>query len=207
MHFSKTFEDDEEYNIIECEKLDNNILLYKYKLDENVHSLIKLKDNQYALLFEGGQILDAVKEEGIYTIKAEPNNSFPEDFSDYHIKDDQDKLCIIFFNMNVITNNKFYIKKKHKNDFYGEGEFDFQIENPLKLLNKVIKIRSYYSREELLEQIRERISKIVTNVIKEHEDEYIIEEETINSSINIFKEYGIKIIYSDLRNIQFKKKY
>lgn len=90
--------------------------------------------------------------------------------------------------------------------FFGDGSFDFQIESPLKLFNKVIEVRSYYSREELLEQIRERISNIVTSVIKENENEYIIEEALINSSINIFKEYGIKIVSSDIKNIQFKKK-
>ena len=108
--------------------------------------------------------------------------------------------------MNIIKNNKFYLKKKHKNDFFGEGIFDFKIGEPLKLFNKVIQVRSYYSREELLEQIRERISKIVTSFIKEHENELILKEEIIRSSIDIFKEYGIKIVSSDMKNIQFKKK-
>ena len=206
MHFSKLLEDDEEYHIIECTKLDNNILLYKQKLDENQHYVVKLKDNQYAVLFEKGQVFDIIKEDGIYTIRTEPNTAFPEELNDYKIKNNQDKLCILFFNMEIITGNKFYIKKKHKNDFYGEGSFDFQIENPLKLFNKVIEVRNYYSREELLEQIRERISKIVTTVIKNSTNAYIIEEENINSSVNIFKEYGIKIVSSDIKNIQFKKK-
>ena len=111
----------------------------------------------------------------------------------------------IFFNLNIIKGNKFYIKKRYKNNFYGDGSFDFQIENPLKLFNKVIEVRNYYSREELLEQIRERISKIVTSVIKKNKDEYIIEE-VIHSSINVFKEYGIQIVSCDIKNIQFKKK-
>ena len=185
--------------------MDNNILLFKQKLDENQHYLVKLKEEQYAILFEKGQVLDIIKDEGIYTIRREPNTSFSEDLSDYKVKQNNDSLCIIFFNMSIITNNKFYIKKKHKNNFYGEGNFDFKIENPLKLFNKVIEVRSYYSREELLEQIRERISKIVTSVIKEHENEYILEE-YINSSVNIFKEYGIKIVSSNMEDIQFKKK-
>jgi len=108
--------------------------------------------------------------------------------------------------MNVIKNNKFYIRKKRKNSFYGEGDFCFKVEKPLKLFNKVIVVRNVYSREELLEQIREKISKIVTSVIKEHKDEYIIEEEYINSSLNIFREYGIEILSSDIQNIHFKKK-
>ncbi len=206
MHFSNLFEDDEEYNIIECTKLDNNILVYKQKLDENQHHLVKLKSNQYAILFEKGQIYDCIKEEGIYTIRSEPNTSFPEELNDYKIKNNHDNLCILFFNLERITGNKFYIKKKHKNNFYGEGTFDFQIENPLKLFNKVIEVRNYYSREELLEQIRERISKIVTSVIKNHTNAYIIEEEDLNSSVNMFKEYGIKIVSSNIKNIQFKKK-
>ena len=204
MHFSNSFEDDEEYEVVECTKLDNNILIYKYKLDENRHYVLKLKENQYALLFEKGKILDAVKEEGVYTLKREPSSNYPEDFGDYIVKDNDDKLCIIFFNINVIKGNKFYIKKKHKNNFYGEGTFDFKIENPLKLFNKVIQIRSVYSREELLEQIRERISKIVTTVIKEHEKEYIIDEKYINSSVNVFKEYGINIVSSNIKDINFK---
>lgn len=206
MHFSNVLEDDEEYKIMECTKLDNNILLYKQKIDENEHYVVKLKENQYAVLFEKGQIWDVIKEEGLYTIKMEPNTSFPEDLNDYQIKDNEDGLCVIFFNMAMITGNKFYIKKKHKNDFYGEGTFQFQIEKPLKLFNKVIEVRNYYSREELLEQIREKISKIVTSVIKNQTNAYIIEEESILSSIDIFKEYGIKIVSSDVKNIQFKKK-
>lgn len=206
MHFSKILEDDEEYSIIECEKLDNNILLYKQKLDENQHYVVKLKEKQYAVLFEKGQVLDAIKEEGIYTIRNVPNTTFPEDFSEYITKINEDKLCILFFNLNLITGNKFYLKKKRRKDFYGEGTFDFQIESPLKFFNKVIQVRNYYSREELLEQIRERISKIVTSVIKEQESAYKIEEDVIDSSINIFKEYGIKIVSSDIKNIQFKKK-
>lgn len=206
MQFSNILEDDEQYNVIECTKLDNNILLYKEKLDENQRYIVKLKDNQYAVLFEKGQIWDLVKEAGVYSIKNQPNTAFLDDLIDYKIKKNNDRLCVIFFNMNIITNNKFYIKKKRKNDFYGEGTFEFKIENPLKLFNKVIEVRNCYSREELLEQIRERISKIVTLVIKEHKNEYIIEEEYINSSVNIFKEYGIKIVSSDIKNIQFKKK-
>lgn len=207
MHFSKRLEEDAEYQIIECTKLDNNILVYKQKLDENQPYFVKLKNNQYAVLFEKGQIFDIIKEEGIYTIRTEPNTSFPEELNDYKIKNNQDNLCLLFFNMDIITANKFYIKKKHKNNFYGEGTFDFQIENPLKLFNKVIEVRNYYSREELLEQIRERISKIVTSVIKNHTNTYIIEEENLNSSVNIFKEYGIKIVASNIKNIQFKKKW
>lgn len=206
MRFSNIFEDDEEYTVIECTKLDNNILVCKQKLDENQHYIVKLKQDQCAVLFEKGQIFDIIKEEGIYTIRTEPNTSFPEELNDYKIKDNQDNLCVLFFNMNTISGNKFYIRKKHKNHFYGEGSFDFIIDQPLKLFNKVIQVRSYYSREELLEQIRERISKIVTSVIKNQPNAYIIEQEKINSSVNVFKEYGIKIISSNMKNIQFKKK-
>ena len=207
MHFSNRLEDDEEYHMIECQKLDNHILLYKQKLDENEHYVVKLKSKQCAILFEKGQIWDMLKEEGIYTIKMASNPLFLQELKDYKIKDNQDRLCILFFNLDTITNNKFYIKKKHKNDFYGEGIFDFKIENPLKLFNKVIQVRSYYSKEELLEQIRERISKIVTSVIKEYGKAYILEEELMNSSLDVFEEYGIKIVSSNIKNIQFKKKF
>ena len=206
MHFSHDWIDDEEYKIVECVELDNNILLYKEKLDENESYVVKLKENQYAILFKKGQVFDIIKEQGVYTIKMEANNVTPEDFKDYIIKDNDDNLCILFLNGNIITNNKFYIKKKRKNNFYGEGTFDFQIDNPLKLLNKVVKVRNYYSREELLEQIRERITKIVIEVIKSKENEYIIDEEHVNSSVNIFNEYGIKIVNSSIKNIQFEKK-
>ena len=205
MHFSKILEDDEEYNIIECTKLDNNILMYKEKLDENMHNLVKLTDKQYAIIFEKGKILDLISEEGIFTIIDVPNTSFPEELMDYQIKDDNQQLCVIFFNMNVITNNKFYIRKKHKNDFYGEGDFEFKISNPIKLFNKVVEIRTFYSREELLEKIRERISKIVVSVIKEQENEYILDSTAIREKIDIFKDYGIKIVSCNINDIEFKK--
>lgn len=207
MRFSNTYEDDEEYEIIECTKLNNDILIYKKELDKIQPYVIKLKGNQYAVLFEEGQVLDIVNEEGIYTLKNEPSSTFPEDLNDYQIKDNKDSLCILFFNTDIITDNKFYIKKRPIKKIYGEGNFDFQIKSPLKLFNKVITIRTYYSKEELLEQIRERISKIVTNVIKEHKDEYELYEQYIDSSVNIFKEYGIKIVNSNIKDIQFKKKF
>lgn len=203
MHFSKILQEDEVYNIIECTKLDNNILVYRKKIDENAQNLVKLKDKQNAMLFEKGQVLDIVKDEGIYTISNALTLNFSEDLSDYKIKDNSDKLCVIFFNMDIIKNNKFYIKKKRKNSLFGEGIFDFQIENPVKLFNKVIQVRNYYSREELIEQIRERISKIVISAIKENSK---IGQEYINASLDVFKEYGIKIVASDIKNINFKRK-
>lgn len=205
MHFSNKLED-EEYVTLEAVKLDHNILMEKQSLDENQHYVVKLKEGQYALLFEKGQVYDVIKEEGIYTVNLAPNTSFPEDLAQYQLKENQDRLCVIFFNMNPIPKNKFYIPKKHRNPFYGEGEFEFQIENPLKLFNKVVEIRKNYSREELLEQIRERLTKSVITVIKQQENEYDIKKETVNESINIFKEYGIKINLTDIKNIQFKKK-
>lgn len=207
MHFSKILEDDEEYNIIECTKLDNNILMYKEKLDENIHYLVKLKDKQYAVIFEKGKILDLISEEGVYTILNVPNTSFPEGLADYQIKDNNDSLCVIFFNMEVIKRNKFYITKKRKNNFYGEGEFEFKIDNPIKLFNRVIEIRTFYSREELLEKIRERISKIVVSVIKEKEDEYTFDEAVVQEKINIFKEYGIKIVSCNFENLKLTTKW
>lgn len=205
MFFSNKLEE-EEYISLEAIKLDNNILLEKQFLDENQHYLVKLKENQCAILFEKGQVYDIVKEEGMYSIHLGPNMSFPEDLLEYQVKENQDKLCVIFLNRNLITNNKFYIPKKHKNNFYGEGEFEFQIVNPVKLFNKVIEIRSFYSREELLEQVRERISKIAIEVIKRQENEYFINEEIIVSSRNVLNEYGIKIMGADIKNIYFKKK-
>ena len=170
-----------------------------------MHNLVKLKDKQYAIIFEKGKILDLISEEGIFTIIDVPNTSFPEELMDYQIKDDNQQLCVIFFNMNVITNNKFYIRKKHKNDFYGEGDFEFKISNPIKLFNKVVEIRTFYSREELLEKIRERISKIVVSVIKEQENEYILDSTAIREKIDIFKDYGIKIVSCNINDIEFKK--
>ncbi len=205
MYFSNKLEE-EEYITLEAVKLDNNILMEKQLLDENQHYVVKLKEAQSAILFEKGQVYDIVKEEGIYSIHLGPNTSFPEDLLDYQIKENQDKLCVIFLNRNLITNNKFYIPKKYRNNFYGEGEFEFQIENPIKLFNKVIEVRSFYSREELLEQVRERISKIATEVIKKQGNEYFINEEIIVSSRNILNEYGIKIMGADIKNIHFKKK-
>lgn len=205
MYFSKILEDDVEYSVIECTKLDNNILLYKQKIDENACNVIKLKNNQYAILFKKGLILDVIQDEGIYIIKNGSNKQNVEDFIDYSIKENNDDLCVIFFNTGIIENNKFYINKNHNKEFYGEGNFEFIVQNPIKLFNKVIQIRSYYSREELLEQIRERISKIMISVIKDNEDEYILDETYIESNINIFNEYGIKIISCDMKNIYFKK--
>lgn len=205
MHFSNRLQD-EEYVTLEAMKLDNNILMEKQTLDKNQHYVVKLKEAEYAILFEKGQIYDMIKEEGMYMLNLENNHNLSEDIEDYHVKDNQDCLCVIFFNQNIIMKNKFYIPKKHKNNFFGEGEFAFQIENPIKLFNKVIQIRKLYSREELLEQIRERLAKVVTAVIKQYQDEYKINEEIICSSVNIFEEYGIKIIAADLKNIQFKKK-
>ena len=110
------------------------------------------------------------------------------------------------------SNLRKYVKqlvedgKKHKNDFFGEGEFHFKIDNPIKLFNKVIQIRTFYSREELLEKLREKISKIAVSVIKQQENEYTFDETAMLKNIDIFKEYGIKIVFCNIEHIEFKKK-
>lgn len=202
MYFSKIFEDDTELKIIESTKLDNNILLEKIKIDENECNVVKLKTNQCAVLFEKGQVLDLIKEEGIYTIIDGKNQILPEDLEDYKVKNNQDKLCILFFNLDIIVNNKFYINKKNVR---GEGIFDFKIDNPIKFFKKVITVWTYYSREELLEQIREKIAKIIISIIKEENGTYILNSNDIYSRLNVFQEYGIIITFCDTQNINLKK--
>lgn len=198
MYFSKIFEDDTELKIVESTKLDNNILLEKIKIDENESNIVKLKNNQCAILFEKGQVLDLIKEEGIYSIRDGKNQMLPQDLEDYKVKNNDDKLCVIFCNLDIIVNNKFYINKKNMN---GEGIFDFRIDNPIKFFNKVITVRTYYSREELLEQIREKIAKIIISIIKEENGTYTFKDEDIYIRLNVFEKYGVTITFCDTENI------
>ncbi len=133
MYFSNKLEE-EEYITLEAVKLDNNILMEKQLLDENQHYVVKLKEAQSAILFEKGQVYDIVKEEGIYSIHLGPNTSFPEDLLDYQIKENQDKLCVIFLNRNLIIN--FIFPKSTEIIFMGKVNLNFKLKIQLNFLIK-----------------------------------------------------------------------
>lgn len=216
----------ENSNCIECNELTNDILIIKYSV--NVNDIIKVKENQFVCMIEKGKLLDATSVSGVYQI-IETEEKVLEEYNDSSIrKTENEKLCVIFVNNNIIENNKYYIKEPIEyidwtypdeplmTKIKGEGIFSFQIIDSMKFLkNMVIGLRNHYSKQELIEQIRNYIVNSIINGINEVSNEYKInineiceksKDMEIKLSTNIYDEKllekGIKITFFDIEKLE-----
>ncbi len=192
--------DNEVKKIIECNELTNDILIVKYYI--NINDVILVKENQFVCIIEEGKILDTANEKGKYIV----GETLEENIKYKNIsirKTEEEKLCVIFINNNIIENNKYYIKNPieyvdwtYSNeplivDIKGEGIFYFKIIDSMKFLsNMVIGLRNHYSKQELIEQIREYIVNSIIKGINEVSNEYKI---NINEICEKSKDFEIKL--------------
>lgn len=114
MKFGKLTKTADMANMIECD-LEEDILFRKMP-DEIVNKkAVKLKEGQYAILYKAGKIYDAIHKKGIYEIESSKQAKTRKEMEKWRgfvpPKPDDSKLCVIFFNMNEITNNNFNITK------------------------------------------------------------------------------------------------
>ena len=101
-------------NIIECD-LEDDILFRKMPDEIIEKKAVKLKEGQYAILYEAGKVYDAIYKKGMYEIESSTQDNSKGEITRWNDfvppKPDDSKLSVIFFNMNEIKNNNFNIIK------------------------------------------------------------------------------------------------
>ncbi len=161
--------------VIESKHLGNDTIFKKYSVFEN--DIIRIKPNEIVLLIKKGMLLDIKEDVGEYYVN-DPiiiDKESAEELKNIKIrKSEEEKLCVLFINVDVLKNNKYifndpikYVdwKNGEASEIYIklEGLYDFKIENPKKFISQVIGLRSIYTKQELVERIR----KYVLNSIEE----------------------------------------
>lgn len=221
----KKITDYNDLNCIECNELTNDILIVKYNI--NVNDVIRIKENQFIGILEKGILLDTKNEKGYYKI-IETEEDSKETKEPSIRKTEKEELCVVFVNNNIIENNRYYIKEPieyidwtYQDEplivkIKAEGIFCFQIIDPIKFLkNMVIGLRNHYSKQELIEQIRNYIVNSIKKGINEVSNEYKInindiceksKEVEIQLSTNMYDEKllekGIKITFFDIEKLE-----
>lgn len=228
----KLLEKQEENSIIKCNNLSNNMIFMKY--DVNIGDIIEVTNAQYAVLIEKGIVYDAHEDSGQYIIMNEIIDSdvdVKDEWKDLKIrKTDNNSLCVIFLNKNVIEHNKYTIndpikyinwKDEVSQKIYIkiEGFYDFKIVDPKMLLSKIIGLRKHFSKQELIERIRKYVTNSIEKGINEISEEYKLEVEDLekkskeleiklkqNEHDEKLLEYGVKITYFDISHLEITKR-
>ena len=216
--------------ILVCNNLKNDIIFTRYKVSEN--DFIEIQDNQFVLLFYKGKILDVKSKIGVYAIKeSEISNNIDEEWKNLIIRDSlEEDLSIIFLNLNEI-NNKYNFDKPikiitWKNDkpikkyVKLHGEYRFIINNPKNLLKNIIGLRNHFSKQELIEKIRNFLVNYIKDGINQFCSEYKLDINDLSEKyytnlkpkikLNEYEEklleYGIQLTYFDINNIEINKR-
>lgn len=227
----KLQEESKEGKIIKCNKLTNDMIFMKY--DVLVGNEIIINEDEYVVLIWKGEVFDAKSDPGYYKIMNEiidNNEDIKEEWKDLHIrKTENDDLCIVFLNKNEIVHNKYtindpieyidYTKQNLKVHIKLEGFYNFKVENPKELLSKVIGLRKYFSKQELIEKIRKYVLKSITEGINELANEYKLDinelpENSKKLEIKLKQneydkkllEYGVKLTYFDIDKLEIVNK-
>lgn len=218
-------------NFLECNELDNDVLFRRYPIKYNDEILVK--ENQFVLLIEKGDVLDVEEKSGMYRIEegSSQKNDFSKIWGNLKIKKSEDTpLSVIFLNRRIIRKNKYFIAepikyieydKNDEKEYYIKikGCFDFHIIDPKMFINKVIGLRNHFSKQELIEQIRKYVVSSIEKGIKELSEEYKLDINTIqtkskelqiklsqNDSDEKLLEYGIKLNYFDIDEVEIVEK-
>lgn len=194
-------------NIIECNEINNDVLVRKLENKIYNHTLVRVKKFQYAILLEKGKVLATCTEPGTYDISFDEQDCSVELRKWREYNDEKTKslpLSLIFINLQEIVDNKFYMKKPIeyidwtnctyneetkkeeplKTKFIGNGKFNFKIENPVLFLNSILGIREHYTKQELIEQIRKTVVNSIQLGINELGEEYKLSVQLVKNKTN-----------------------
>ena len=224
-------EEYENKSILECKDLSNDIIFRKYNISEG--DIIKIENNQTVCMSEKGRVLDIKEEPGNYAIQdiEEIDEEFDKIWKNLVIRKSEDeKLCVIYLNRNIIKHNKYFINDpiKYKNWENNEeteifinleGFYDFKIIDPKMLLSKIIGLRNCFTRQELIEKVRKYIISSIEEGINEISEEYKLNIDTLAQNSDKLEiklkqneydikllEYGIKLTYFDIKKFEIAKK-
>lgn len=218
--------------IIKCNNLSNDMIFMKY--DVILGDIIEVSDSQYVVLIEKGIVYDTVDKSGQYIVMNEiidSDKDIKDEWKDLKIrKTENNGLCVVFLNKNLIKHNKYSIndpikyvdwKDGSSKEIYikVEGFFDFKIEDPKKLLSKIIGIRNHFSKQELIERIRRFVVNSIEKGINELSEEYKLDIKTLETKSKELEiklkqneydekllEYGVKLTYFDISHLEIAKR-
>lgn len=218
--------------IIKCNNLSNDMIFMKY--DVILGDIIEVSDSQYVVLIEKGIVYDTVDKSGQYIVMNEiidSDKDIKDEWKDLKIrKTENNGLCVVFLNKNLIKHNKYIIndpikyvdwKDGSSKEIYikVEGFFDFKIEDPKKLLSKIIGIRNHFSKQELIERIRKFVVNSIEKGINELSEEYKLDIKTLETKSKELEiklkqneydekllEYGVKLTYFDISHLEIAKR-
>ena len=217
--------------VIESKHLGNDTIFKKYSVFEN--DIIRIKPNEIVLLIKKGMLLDIKEDVGEYYVN-DPiiiDKESEEELKNIKIrKSEEEKLCVLFINVDVLKNNKYifndpikYVdwKNGEASEIYIklEGLYDFKIENPKKFISQVIGLRSIYTKQELVERIRKYVLNSIEEGINQISREYKLDVNYLpenskklevklkqNKYDEKLSEYGVKITYFDITKLEVAKR-
>lgn len=217
-------------NVVRCNKLTNDIIFMKY--DVTSEDIVEINNDEFVVLVNKGEVYDTKEEYGFYLIKDdELRPKIKEEWEDLHIrKTEEDSLCVIFLNKKIIKDNKYLLQIPIKNlEFnesrskekyvYLEGHYNFKIENHKKFFSKIIGIRKYFTKQELIEKIRKYVLKSIEKGINDILQEYNLDIKELPENFKKLElklkeneydtkllEYGVKLTYFDISSLEVTDK-
>lgn len=223
---------EENKKIIKCDNLSNDMIFMKY--DVILGDIVEITDTQYVVLVEKGIVYDAQEKAGQYVVMNEIIDSeedIKEEWKDLKIKKTEENgLCVVFLNKNIIRHNKYMIndpikyidwKDGSNKEVYikVEGFYDFKIEDAKKLLSQIIGLRNHFSKQELIEKIRKFVVNSIEKGINELSEEYKLDIKTLETKSKELEiklkqneydakllEYGVKMTYFDISHLEITKR-
>lgn len=218
--------------IIKCNNLNNDMIFMKY--DVTLGDILEITDSQYVVLIEKGIVYDAQDEAGQYVVLNEiidTDKDIKEEWKDLKIrKTENNGLCVVFLNKNIIKHNKYIINDPIKYVDWKDGSskeifikvegfYDFKIEDAKKLLSQIIGLRTHFSKQELIERIRKFVINSIEKGINELSEEYKLDIKTLETKSKELEiklkqneydtkllEYGVKITYFDISHLEIAKR-
>jgi len=185
-------------NAIRCDEMGNDILMVKRtpktKVIANGSSII-VGPGQMAIIYDNGEVIDAVAEEGFYTYDASSSPSFFSGSFGPVLREMWQRFtyngvsakqqAVFFFNIKEIVDNKFgtptpipYRDFEHPvlNPRTGQlspmrldvrcfGKYSFKLVNPAMFMRNVAGVADIYRKDEITEQIRSEVVAAFTNVL------------------------------------------
>lgn len=225
-------EKEKDKKIIKCDNLSNDMIFMKYDVIPN--DIVEINDSQYAVLIEKGTVYDVQDKAGQYIVMNEiidTDKDIKDEWKDLKIRKTEDNgLCVVFLNKNVIEHNKYMIndpikyvdwKDGSSKEIYikVEGFYNFKIEDSKKLLSQIIGLRNHFSKQELIERIRRFVVNSIEKGINELSEEYKLDIKTLETKSKELEiklkqneydakllEYGVKITYFDISHLEIAKR-
>lgn len=225
-------EKEENKKVIKCDNLSNDMIFMKY--DVILGDIIEISNSQDVVLIEKGIVYDAQDKVGQYIVMNEiidTDKDVKEEWKDLKIRKTEDNgLCVVFLNKNVIEHNKYMINDPIKYVDWKDGSskeifikvegfYDFKIDDSKKLLSQIIGLRNHFSKQELIERIRKFVIYSIEKGINELSEEYKLDIKTLETKSKELEiklkqneydtkllEYGVKITYFDISHLEIAKR-